>query len=102
LKPLLRFVPTQNGCGISVHSVGALNWLLKMPPPETISVYLSRDVFNQLQEAAGGTPSLEVRDAIDSRKVLPVRASGKRRPGVPSWPKPKMENSTGRESSTLP
>lgn len=102
MKPLIRFVRSGNECGISVHSIEALNWLLKMPPPKTISVYLSRDVFNQLQEAGGATPRVEVRDAVARSKVLPVRASSKRRQGVPSWQRPKVENSTGREGPPLP
>lgn len=92
----LRFVATQKGCGISVHSVAALNWLLKIPPPKKISVYLSRDVFNELAEAGrGGAPVVDKRTTVESRAVLPVRSQARRK-GCPAVPAKDLANPPGR------
>lgn len=56
-RPTLTFVRKQEACGIAVHSLEALNWLLRVPPPAKIPVFLSRDLYMDLQEITKSAPT---------------------------------------------
>jgi hypothetical protein len=53
--PQLQFVKVGDEVGIVVHSAAALHWLMKLPPPKSVPVYMAKGVMEELKREAEAT-----------------------------------------------
>src|ERR1700685_1529492 len=73
--PGLSFIRKGRGVSVIVRTVPAMIWLMRMPPPPSVSIHVAKNVMYELKKASGYRRATPGASKTDADSIRPRDAS---------------------------